>query len=83
MSSFQAFDGDAESPNNEVQYEILSGNRDDIFQIDQQTGMYSTQFQTTDYMPISYKNLTQFQVSLCHFHANISLPIKVPRPYVT
>lgn len=43
MSLFQAFDGDAESPNNEVQYEIVSGNRNEMFQIDAQTGMYSTQ----------------------------------------
>lgn len=43
MSLLQAFDGDAESPNNEVQYEILSGNRNEMFQIDTRTGMYNTQ----------------------------------------
>lgn len=41
MSLFQALDGDAESPNNEVQYEIVSGNRNEMFHIDTHTGTYS------------------------------------------
>jgi hypothetical protein len=40
---FQALDDDAEAPNNEVQYEIVSGNRNEMFHINIRTGMYITE----------------------------------------
>lgn len=40
---FQALDGDAEAPNNEVQYEIVSGNRNEMFHINIRTGTYTTE----------------------------------------
>jgi hypothetical protein len=38
---FQAFDGDAEAPNNEVHYEIVAGNRNEMFHIDAHTGTHN------------------------------------------
>ncbi|PNF30220.1 hypothetical protein B7P43_G02540 [Cryptotermes secundus] len=35
----KALDGDAEAPNNEVQYEIVSGNRNEMFHINIRTGV--------------------------------------------